>query len=274
MAIDTTLFAADIPAGSYAVGDVVPLGCIAGPSVVRSGRGAAILKRTTVGLCGNVSGSETNWKISIKNSDWIDAMISVTASIRDATGLDERSGMVQRGNDCPLTPNSSWEVIATCVQAKTTTVANSIFALIDVDYPSVSSITDPDALVGIPCSIDYEVPAAIPINALGTMTTARWSTFSTDFFKAGYEYALQKIEMSVPATGCQGFIGLSNAAGMGGLQRIMPISNTPFNIRNKVEYSTKLQKGPMDINFLIFQNSGSSTTDSPNLIMDYVKRRI
>ena len=49
MAIDTSLFAADIPAGTYAVGDVVNLACIDGPANVRSGRGAAKLKPIIAG---------------------------------------------------------------------------------------------------------------------------------------------------------------------------------------------------------------------------------
>lgn len=273
MAIDSSLFAADLPAGTYAVGDKVSLGCIAGPAVVRSGRGAAIMKRVTVGMLGAVSGSITSWKITVKNSDWVDGMISMTSSIRDGTALDERSGLIQRGNDCPLTPNSSWEVIAECVGGATTTVGNSIFALIDIDYPSVSSITDPDMLVGIPSSIDYIPPVAITLGALGSLTTAKWDVFNADIFKAGFEYALQKIEI-VTTAASQGFVALASAAGMGGLQRIMPISNSPANIRNKVEYATKLQKGPMDIKFLMFANSGTGTTSNADMLMDFVKRRI
>lgn len=272
MAIDSTMFGAEIPAGTYSKGDTIELGCIAGPAVVRSGRGAAILKRLTVGIIGAVSGSFSSWRITVKNSDWIDPMGSVTASIRNTTALDDMSGCVQRGNDCPLTPNSSWQVIATCTATATTTVSNSMFALIDIDYPSVSSITDPDRLVGIPTSIEYETPAAIALNALGTITTSNWTVYNEDIFKAGYEYALQKIE----ATGAtmQGFIALANAAGMGGLQRIIPISADPSNVKIKTEYATKLQKGPMDIKFLMFANSGTASTSTVDVIFDFVKRRL
>ena len=273
MAIDSTLFAADIPAGTYAKGDMIPLSVHTGPSVVRSGRGAALLKRLTVGTVGNPSGSLSYWKVCVKNSDWIDEMQSLVSSIREPTSLDERSGNVQRGNDCPLTPNSSWEVYAVCMAASTTTVANSMFAIIDVDYPSVSSITDPDSLPGIPTTIEYEVPNAITLNALGAMSSATWDAVNVDIFKAGYEYALQKIEI-IGSTGEEGFIALANAAGMGGLQRIMPISANSQNIRNKVEYATKLQKGPMDIRYLMFTNTASPSTDTPNLMMDFVKRKL
>lgn len=272
MAIDTSLFGVDIPAGTYAVGDVIQLGCIAGPEVVRSGRGAAFLKRVTSGIIGSASGAASYWKISVKNSDWVDPMISGTASVNGATSLDERSGCIQRGNDCPLTPNSTWEVIATCVAAATTTVDNSLFAAIDIDYPSVSSITDPDTLIGIPASITYG-GKTITINALGTIGSATWDSVNVDIFKAGYEYALQKVEM-IASAACQGFVAISNAAGMGGLTRIIPISQNLAAIRNKIEYATKLQKGPMDIRYLIFANSGTGTTDTPELIFDFVKRRL
>lgn len=273
MAIDSSLFMADIPAGTYTKGDTVTLTCEAGPSVVRSGRGTALLKRLTVGIIGNVSGSASYWKISVKNSDWIDEMTSLASTLRDATALDERSGGIQRGNDCPLTPNSSWEVVATCVSTGTTTVANTIFALIDIDYPQVSSITDPDALVGIPTSIEFTPSAAISYNALGTGSSSAWNVINSDIFKAGYEYALQKIEIWADSQ-VGGFVALANAAGMGGLQRIMPIASSPSNIRNKVEFATRLQKGPMDIKYLLFANSGTATTGSPELLLDFVKRRV
>lgn len=268
MAIDSSLFMAQIPAGTYAAGDTIELGIKAGPANVRSGRGAAILKRLTVGVVNGASGSVTYWKVEAKNSDWIDPMASLTSPLISTTTLDERSGAIQRGNDCPLTPNSSWSVVATCVIGGTTTVANDIFALIDIDYPSVSSIVDPDRLVGIPSSVDYG-GNTITVNANGTSDTARWDVFNTDFFKAGYDYALQKIELV--NGGGNGFIALANAAGMQGLQRIIPISGILDAIRNKIEYATQLVKGPMDIKYMIFSSTASTAT--PNLIMDFVKKR-
>ena len=272
MAIDSSLFIAYIPAGTYAVGDKIPLNIKTGPSVVRSGRGTALLKRMTVGIIGSVSGSASYWKISLKNSDWVDPMISITAPLASNTGLDERSGGVQRGNDCPLTPNSSWEVEATCIAAGTTTVANTIYCLIDIDYPSVAAIVDPDVIPGIPTTIDYTNAAAVTTSALGSGSSATWDEANVDIFKAGFEYALQKIELTgLPA---YGFIALANAAGMAGLQRIIPISASPEQIRNKVEYATKLVKGPMDVRFLLFNNAATASSCTPNLLLDFVKRRM
>ena len=272
MAIDSSLFMVDIPAGTYAAGDKVTLNIKAGPSVVRSGRGAALLKRMTVGIIGNTSGSTTGWKISAKNSDWVDPMTSMTVSLFEYTALDERNAAIQRGNDCPLTPNSSWEVTAECIAGGTTTVDNSIFALLDIDYPAVSSIIDPDNIPGIPATIEYNYPAAISINALGSAGTSSWEDVNVDIFKAGYEYALQKIEMA--GIYGAGFVALANAAGMAGLCRIIPLSSQPPSIRNKIEYATKLVKGPMDIKILLFNNSGTATTGTPNLLMDFVKRKV
>ncbi len=272
MAIDSSLFMVDLPAGSYTVGDKVTLTIKAGPAVVRSGRGSAILKRMTVGVTNGASGSVSYWKVAAKNSDWVDSMISVTAPLTASTALDERTGCVQRGNDCPLTPNSSWEVEATCLATVTTTVPNTMFALIDIDYPQVSSIVDPDVIPGIPTSIDFTNPNAITISAAGASASAAWDESNVDIFKAGYEYALQKIEV-VGIAGF-GFIALANAAGMAGLCRIIPINPSADQIRNKVEYATKLVKGPMDIKFLMFSNSGTATTGTPNLILDFVKRKV
>lgn len=269
--IDSSLFGYDLPAGSYAAGDIVQLGIIDGPAVVRSGRGAALLKRVTVGTLNNASGSTSQWRVYIKNSDWVDPMVSLTVPIREACALDERNGGVQRGHDCSLTPNSTWEVYAVCQGTVTTTVANSIYALIDIDYPSISSIVDPDLLPGIPASIDIPL-ASVPVKAVGGLVGSTTSYFNVDVFKAGFEYALEKMECVGTTAGFYGFISISNAAGMGGLKRILPFASNPVNIRNKVEYASKLVKGPMDIGFNIY--STSSTTDNVNLILDFVKRRI
>lgn len=271
--IDSTLFGASIPAGTYTRGDVVQLSLIDGPSVVRSGRGAAILKRLTVGEIISASGSTSSWEIHVKNSDWVDPMISAVANLREATSLDEKSGAVQRGNNCPLTPNSSWEVYAVCQYTITTTIGNSIFALIDIDYPSVSSIINPDELTGIPASIKHTNAAVAGHGP--NITAAKWDVANVDMFKAGFEYALQKVElMGITAT-MQGFIALSNAAGMAGLKRIMPIASSPVNIRNKVEYASKLVKGPLDISVMMFDNTGTaSTANTIDVIFDFVKHRV
>ena len=270
--IDSTLFGADIPAGTYTKGDIVQLGTIDGPSTVRSGRGTALLKRVTVGQILDLSGSVSIWKIFVKNSDWVDPTCSITAPLRDVTMLDEKSGCIQRGHDCPLTPNSTWEVWAECAAGVTTTGANSIFALIDIDYPSVSSIIDPDNLPGIPASIN-NVYAGMTAKAAGSLVGSTTEYVNVDIFKAGYEYALEKIEC-LGSTSVVGFLSISNAAGMQGLKRIMPTGSMISSIRNKIEYASKLVKGPMDLGFNLFNSSGTLTTSNIDLTLDFVKRRI
>lgn len=274
MAIDVTTFAADLPAGTYTEGDVVQLKCTSGPAIVRSGRGAAYLKRVSTFMLNDATGAITVWKVSVKNSDWVDPATSFSVPMNAATAMDVRSGAIQAGHDCPLTPNSSWEVIAVCTSAgtTTTTVANSITAEIEIDYPSVSAITDPTKLQGMPASIDH-VATGVTINAAGSAETAKWETFSVDIFKAGYEYALEKIELTTSLAGVTGYVAISNAAGMGGLTRIIPISNSRGNIRPMIEYASKLVKGPMDISYKLFV-SGTATTSNLKLTLDFVKRRI
>lgn len=272
MAIDVSVFGADLPAGTYTIGDQISLGVISGPAVVRSGRGTAILKRISSIMTSTISGSVTKWKIKVKNSDWIDPASSITVELGVATALDYKSGAVQGGHNCPLTPNSSWEVVAECLAGGTTTVANSIAAVIEIDYPQVSAITEPDRLTGFPTSI--EIDETVTINAPGTITTSTWQTINVDVFKAGYQYALEKVEMSTDTVGSVvGFIAISNAAGMGGLTRIIPIANYNGGIRPLIEYASTLVKGPMDIKYLLFNNSSTSaTTDTVRLIFDFVKR--
>lgn len=269
--IDTTLFGASIPAGNYSVGDVVPLSVIDGPAVVRSGRGAAILKRITCGTLINASGANSWWKISVKNSDWIDEAGSLTAPLAESTALDPQSGCVQHGHDCDLIPNSSWQVVAECVNATTTSVANSVYCAIDIDYPSVSSIINPKAAKGIPATLEDSVTADLQAPSI---TSGMWTNHSVDFLKAGFIYALVKPEIRAGGAAV-GFIKLSDAAGMGGLSRIIPISTPVANLRNNIEYASHLVKGPMTISYMMFSNTGTAVSGSTiNLYLDFVKRRM
>ena len=270
--LDVSLFGVSLPAGTYAVGDRVQLKCIDGPAVVRSGRGAAYLKRMTSGLLISASGSTTNWRIFVKNSDWIDPAASASAFLDGVVTLDPQSGCVQDGQNCPLTPNSSWEVWAVCTSGATTTVGNSIFCCIDVEFPSVASIIDPRALQGFPTSLINEITTNFQA---GNIESASWTTVNVDMFKAGYEYALVKPELSTTGGGAVGFIKLSNAAGMSGLNRIIPIASFATTLRNNIEYASKLVKGPMDISLMLFSSSGTAVSGSKaSLLLDFVKRKV
>ena len=264
MAIDSTIYAADIPAGTYNVGDIVQLQNIDGPANVRSGRGSAILKSTT---CCALVYSAPFWRIHIKNSDWIDDMNSIAGPV-SATSFDNESGCTQGGHDCNLTPNSGWQVYAECIIGGTSTAANSIFALIDVDYPQVGGVTDPRRAAGFPTSINYDVKVTSNLN--GTMTSANWVSASVDYFKAGFKYVLDKVEFATP-TGSVGFVAFSNAAGMGGLTRIIPVYSDVSAIRHSIQYSSILQKGPMDIKVKLFDTLGAAI--DLTMIHDYVKQK-
>lgn len=265
MAIDTSLWAVDIAAGSVSAGDVFELTCTDGPAVVRSGRGAALLKRMT-SFKSNANG--VIFKMYFVNSDWIDPAINEIPSM-SVTTLDKRTGCYQSGNNCALTPNSSWRVYAVAETSGTATTG-TLFGLIDIDYPSVSSIIDPDAIPGIPTSI--ELSRTTTTIAAGSFIGSGWDGQSEDFFKAGYEYALQKVSIMDGSTTDIAFLSLSNAAGMGGLNRIVPCGTDTVSIRSIIEYASKLVKGPMDVKTKIVSSSAAST--SACILMDYVKRRI
>lgn len=274
MAIDSSVFGAVVTAAAHTVGEIIPLGNIAGPANVRSGRGAAILKNIQVGNLTNTGATVTQWAIHVKNSDWVDDVISVPAAIAatNFTALSPESGCSQIGHDCQLTPNSGWQVYAECIRPGTETNALDLFALIDVDYPSVAAVTDPTKIVGTPSSIPLTMN--VNYNADGTITSATWNIVSVDYFKAGFKYCLEKVEMPSTSTSGQsvtGFVAFSNAAGMGGLQRIIPITNNIVGIRYPVKYASTLVKGPMDVKAMLFANTGTGP-GTAFMVHDFVKK--
>lgn len=272
MAIDSSLFGVDILSGvTYAVGDIVNLGVIDGAANVRSGFGNGVLKNVLVGAIGNAS---PIWKIHVKNSDWIDDIQSVCTGVYNSvTAFDERAGSNQVGHECNLNENSAWTVYAECLEATTTTSANMLFALIDIDYPSVSGIEDPRALQGIPCSIaDNYTSSSTQITTYSTITGSSWNTRNVDYFKAGYKYVLEKLEMVTPAGAYCGFVAFANAAGMAGLQRIIPVNSQPAGVKYAINYAQVLTKGTMDVKVKILDSAGS-TLDA-FFIHDYVKKSI
>lgn len=267
--IDTATFALDIASGTaLTAGQEYPMKCIDGPANVRSGRGAAILKRIMSFQIGNAG---VKFYIKTKNSDWVDPVINESGDFAITT-LDRRTGAYQNGNNCPLTQNSSWEVVAVPVDTiAATTGAVSLVSLIDIDYPEVSSITDPELLQGTPATINVDV--SITTHAVGSIETSPWDIINIDIFKAGYEYALQKCTMITKGSniGQVGFISLSNAAGMGGLKRVIPVKAQADTIGNIIEYASKLRKGPMDIGFKFLD--GSPGSRNVIAVLDFVKRR-
>ena len=265
MAIDSVLFMADIPAGTVAVGDTFTMQAVDGSPNVRAGRGAALLKRC---VSFKVGATGALFVVDMINSDWIDPVTNEAPTTSNTT-MDRRTGAYQSGNDCPLTQNSTFTCTARCVIAGTAT-AGTIMHIVEIDYPQVSSIIDPDTLPGIPTSISMQ-GVAVTEAAAGSGIAAAWTSVNTDFFKAGYEYALQKVSAYGGSTNAAMFISISNAAGMGGLQRIIPVVNSPDSIRAIVEYASKLQKGPMEVKVKAI---GTAQSDSVGVIFDFVKRRM
>lgn len=265
MALDSSLFACQIPAQAYAVGDTIPMGCIRGPAVVRAGYGNAYLKKVFTTALNGVAG----FKVVVKNSNWVDDMSNHGIGMSE-TSLEDNSSNVQRGHDCPLVPNSSWQVYLQCIKAGTETTASQAFALIDVDYPSVSSIKNPRTEQGSPVTIDWAGLAVTVSAATGNPANITWSTMNVDIFKAGYRYLLDQASFKTDSSSVMGFIEISGAAGQNGLTRIIPCrSGSAASIKYLIDYSTPLVKGPMNIAVAV---TGTAGSDNVYLYTDWVKR--
>lgn len=274
--IDSTLYVVDLPAGTYNQGDVIELDVHTGPSTVRSGRGRAVLKQIETGMLGNVSGSVSFWRTFVQNSDWNDAMCNHPGWMMDAVAFSEDSSNIQSGCDADLTPNSGWRVWAVCMATVTTTIANSIYCLIDIDYPDNGGVVDPSKIVGLPASIQYDDTTTETLNALGAAKAAGWKVRNVDNFKAGYKYVLQKATINDMAGNvAYGFLAFSNAAGMAGLTRIIPVTSYTTSIRSKIRYASVLVKGPMDVKTMLFLNAGTaSSTPMTYVNADWVKKKV
>lgn len=264
MAIDTSMYAATIPAATYAVGDKIQLGCIRGPAIVRDGYGRAILKRIiTVSNTANAV-----FNVCVKNSNWNDMMSNPALSPSETTFGNE-SGAVQSGQDCDLVPNSGWEVIAECMVAGTEAAAADVACLIDVDYPTVAAVQNPKASRGFPVTINMELSHSI--TAKGALASAPvWQTVNVDFLKAGSKYLLTEASFRDTGAAGFGFISISGAAGQQGLERIIPVRSGSINgLRYSLDYSTPLVKGPMNLNILSVGTAGTSTAAT---YLDFVKK--
>lgn len=265
MALDSSLFAAQIPAGTYAVGDRINLGCIRGPAVVRSGYGNAILKKIFTAEANTPAA--TGWTIHIKNSNWVDKVSNIALPM-DETSLDEESVNIQKGHDCPLTPNSAWEVWAECYIAGTETANNDLFALIDIDYPAVSSIKNPKTETGVPVTIEINENVTITDVTVDPATTA-WNQFTFDIFKAGYRYLLDQVTVRVATVTGIVFTEFSGAAGQNGLSRIVPCRSRVAGMKYTIDYATPLVKGPMNIAIAAYGTAGTGAAYGS---LDWVKR--
>lgn len=264
MAVDTTLFQATVPAGTYAAGDKIPMQVVRGPAVVRDGYGQAIMKRVIALEDGS---GQPLGLVHIKNSNWIDEMANF-AIPQGATALADNSPAIQRCGDIELQPNSTWTVVYEVLEATTTTAAFSVFALIDIDYPSVTAVQNPKEQTGAPVTIynEYSMTASAYGAALA------WTDYSVDIFKAGYRYLLAQVGARCPASGAHiGFFSIHGAAGQSGLERIIPfVAGSIGAMRYGLDYSTPLVKGPMVLS--VACTASATGASSARLELDFIRR--
>lgn len=272
MGIDTMLFTADMPADTYTAGDVIELTLQAGPTVVRDGLGLPVLKSITTGQLSNRSGSKVPMMFYAQNSNWNDPIINSPSAIADVTGMSEASGGYQGGNNCALQVNSAFTVYAVVLQTVTTTVNNSAFCTIDIEYPNIPGLQNPLGETGTPCSIDYIFESAT-LPATGQIATASWNEMSVDKFKAGYRYLLQKVTLGVSeGTIFYGFVRISGGANMGGLARIIPVTSYSSAVGKVITYTAPEVKGPFNIAILPSCYADTDITADVHVVCDYVKR--
>lgn len=263
MAIDSTLFVASIPAAAYAVGDVIRMGVIRGPAVVRDGYGDAYLKR----IFSITNAPAMVGHVVIKNSNWVDEVDNITPTIGN-TALASNSSGIQSGHDAKLQPNSGWEVAYVIDAAITTTSAADVAAIIDIDYPKVQAVANPKQAQGTPASNVRR--DAYTVTATGSSPALVWTTYNVDILKAGYRYLLASTYFRGANSTNIGFFSISGAAGQSGLERIIPVlPNTTLNLRYDIDYSTPLVKGPFNINYAALGTAGA---DTAVLEIDWVKR--
>ena len=265
MAIDSSLFVAEIPAATYAVGDSVPLILIRGPSVVRDGYGEAKLKRILT--MSDNSASSGAFKIVVKNSNWVDEMSNIALAPSE-TFLSNDGAAVQQGQDADLYPNSGWSVSAVCVTGVTTTTASDLFCLIDIDYPKVAAVQNPRQVQGNPVTIDNNYATAITNRGSGSALV--WTTHNVDFLKAGSKYLITEVGYRDAVAPALGFVAISGAASQAGLERIIPCNTaTQAGIKFMFDYATPLVKGPMNIGLAALGTAGTSTG---YVYFDFVKK--
>lgn len=267
--IDSMLFRAIVPAGTYAAGAKVPLQLVDGPSVVRDGYGDAFLKSVFTIADGSAVAPST---VEIKNQNWVDSMQNMVTSANGNgiySVLSEDGPCFQKGGDMQLQPNSAFSVEFTMINGATTTTATDIFCIIDIDYPQVAAVQNPAEEKGAPVTILRR--DAVTINAFGA--AAQWDTYSVDDFKAGYRYLLAQVGCDAEAVANTnlGFVKIHGAAGQNGLCQIIPVApRFAGTTRAHLAYSTPMVKGPMLISYMLF--AATAGTDTATVEFDYIRR--
>lgn len=273
MSLDSSLYIAALPAGTYTAGVPVPLACVKGPAVVRDGYGTPIMKRVITfasTLQGGVIG-----KIEIQNSNWIDSMknfISAAGGNGAYTVFSAIGPNVQRCGDVELQPNSSFNVVFVPDETVTTTNPFDVYCLIDIDYPSVAAVANPKQEKGTPVTMGLDVA----LNTTSNVGTALdWTIVNVDIFKAGFKYLISNVVIGATANGSNqfGFIAINGAAGQAGLCQIIPCVVRPLGaIRLDYDYSNVFVKGPMNIEFAVVDANSAAAPETVYLEMDCIRR--
>lgn len=241
MAVDSMLYQVSFPAGSYTAGTKGALSLIRGPSVVRDGCGTArLVKIFTVS-----DATGLNVDVHVKNGQWNDEIINA-APVTNDTILSDNSHAIQKGGNLPLVLNSRFDVTYEIMEAATTTAAVDVFCQIDIDYDNYPSIANPRDEEGMPMSL--EMSQTIPNTAAGSPLV--FTSVSVDVFKAGYKYLLSDAYFDSLGVTCNlGFLSITNAAGQGGLERLVPVYPAKSGLSFNLDKSVPLTKGPMTLNF-------------------------
>lgn len=272
MTVDSSLYSLNLAAGTYTAGEKYAMTLIKGPAVVRDGYGAAVMKRITT-----FSTTVSNvGMVSVQNSSWIDPVKNLVGSVASDqinTAFAQISPNLQRCANVQLQPNSSWTVIWECKTTMTIQSAIDVYCMIDIDYPSVAAVANPQEEDGTPCTIEYA--ATITDTVRGD--PLNWQEFNVDLFKAGYRYLISSIVMGTGDNGTTqfGFIAISGAAGQAGLCQILPCSVRPLGaMRPYYDYSNIFVKGPMNIQIAVVDNTSgaSAATEDVFIEMDCIRR--
>lgn len=267
--IDSALYTANIASGtSVSVGDIIPLALHTGSATVRQGYGQPVLKKITTGSVSHQATGKPIFEYFVQNSNWIDPMINGSNVLWSSSALVDTSTGIQSGQDCPLEPNSTWQIYAKCIVAGAYTDAgDSLVALIDIDYPSVAAITNPATETGTPCSLARNQNVTL----VGVGSTPAFTYESVDDFKPAFRYLKTKVSVTTPTSGDVGFIATRNGASMSGLCEIVPWCSSSTFQSMPMPYSVVETKGSRDIGLMGWA-TGTGATVSAHVITDYVKK--
>lgn len=269
--IDSALYTANINAGtSVSVGDIIPLVLHTGSATVRQGYGQPVLKKITTGSVSHQATGKPVFEYFVQNSNWIDPMINGSNVLWSASALVDNSTGIQSGQDCPLEPNSTWQVYAKCIVAGAYTDAGeSLACLIDIDYPIVASIVNPATETGTPCSIARNQTVTL----VGVGSTPVFSFESVDNLKPAFRYLKTKVSVTNSQSGSVGFLATRNGATMSGLCQIVPWCSSSTFLSMPMPYAVIETKGSVDVG-LMGWDTGTGATVSAHIITDYVKKAI